>query len=95
MIKTLANWPHKGFQWLDLTQPSEEDVHALHAQFAIPKLALQDCLKPVHLPQYVPGENSRQLFLRAYDREFVRADTVQDITRKVVAFWGEGFLITP
>jgi len=94
MRRTIHAWEKWGFEWIDVVDPDEDDVTFLHDRFGISSMALQDCLLPVHLPQFVQGESGSELFLRAYDAQCTRSASVQDVTRKVVVFWGERYFVT-
>ena len=94
MRRTIHVWENAKFTWIDVTDPSLEDAIHLEETYRLSHSAVQDCLEPVHLPHFVVGESWCELLLRGFDSESARSDTVQDVTRKLVIFWGEGFLIT-
>jgi magnesium transporter len=87
-------WKNAQFAWIDITDPTPGELVGLAEEFGLSPSALQDCLQPVHLPQFVVNDAWCELLLRGYDSQSARSETVQDITRKFVIFWGEGFLLT-
>ena len=81
-------------EWLDIVNPQLADFLKIHQEFGIPLEPLEDCLKPIHLPHFVQEGGISYLFMRAVDDSECLAHTVQDVTRKLVVFWGENFVIT-
>ncbi|MCA2961665.1 MAG: hypothetical protein IOD12_15560 [Silvanigrellales bacterium] len=94
MRRTIHTWKNTGFTWIDVVDPSLEDAIFLEETYQLSHTAVQDCLEPVHLPHFVRTDTWAELLLRGYDSQSVRSDTVQDVTRKLVIFWGQSFLIT-
>jgi magnesium transporter len=94
MRETVQIWENHQFEWVEVVEPSSDDITFLHQRFGISAIALQDCLLPIHLPQYVQGKEGSELLLRAYDVHSSRGDSVQDLTRKIVMFWSEGYFVT-
>jgi magnesium transporter len=84
-----------GQLWLDIVNPSKEELIAIAAEFRLHPTSVQDCLDPEHLPKHEKIEGSQFIILRAYDSEATRdADTVEELTRKVAFFYSETLLIT-
>jgi magnesium transporter len=85
----------EGFLWLDLIDPSIEDLEKIGTQFKLDSATIHDCLEPEHLPKYESTEETTFIILRAYDLVADRkSDTVQKITHKVAMFFSKDFLIT-
>jgi magnesium transporter len=83
------------FRWIDVTDPSDEELAALAAEHGIHPLAVEDCLDPQHLPKYERMGTITLVILRAFDENCAPdADTVHKITRKVVFFFNDQLLIT-
>jgi magnesium transporter len=60
----------------------------------LPAVLLEDCMDPTHLPKLEKSEGVTMLLVRAYDeRSDSREDGVQSMTRKLVLFIGEHFLV--
>ncbi len=81
--------------WIDVTNPSENDLHELGVKYHLHPNAVQDCLEPDHLPKYEEMENSIFIVTRVYDRnQTTDADTIQEVTRKISIFLTENKIIT-
>lgn len=81
--------------WIDVTNPSEKELHDLAIKYHLHPNAVQDCLEPDHLPKYEEMENSIFIVIRVYDRkQTTDADTIQEVTRKISIFLTERKIIT-
>lgn len=87
MIKQIP-LPQKPFSWYDVTAPDDQDIQRLSAEFDLPFLLVQDCLKPEHLPKYEEtDEGFHFLMMRSFDKDSsIDSTTVQEMTRKVALF---------
>jgi len=95
MLRTVYRSEPPGLTWLDLVEPTREDLDAIARHYGLPATAVQDCLDPEHLPKYERFDGTSFAIFRAYDERCeVTADTVQALSRKVAVFWGGDFLIT-
>jgi magnesium transporter len=94
-IRTVVEKAEPRFVWLDVVDPTPDELTELAADFGLHPLAVKDCLDPEHLPKYEAFENHTFVILRAVDESAPRtADTVQALTRKIAVFYGPAFLIT-
>lgn len=83
--------------WIDLENPTEEDILKLGDQYSIAQIYLQDVLQPEHLPKWEYSDEQGQYFVigRYADPQAGRtADTIHSLTRKVAIFVREGRIIT-
>lgn len=81
--------------WLDVFEPSPQELTALAAKYSLPDSLLRDCLDPELLPKFQRTTAGGLLMLRAFDGNSASDATgVQETTRKVALFWGENFLLT-
>ena len=81
--------------WLDVEQPTAEDLRRLAQQYGFPQLLVEDCLQPDHLPKFARTAQGGFVIVRAFDENAPEAaNDIQSLTRKVAIFWGENFLIT-
>lgn len=81
--------------WLDISGPTRADLEKLAAQYGMHPQMVADSLDPGHLPKMQREGGVSFLILRAYDEaSSANSTTVEEITRKVAIFWGDGFLIT-
>ncbi|HEX2217844.1 MAG TPA: CorA family divalent cation transporter [Gemmatimonadales bacterium] len=94
-IRTVLERPEPRFVWLDLVDPTRDELSELVADFGLHPLSVNDCLDPEHLPKYEAFETHTFVILRAVDEDAPRtAATVQELTRKIAIFYGPSFLIT-
>jgi magnesium transporter len=94
-IRTVVDKSDPRFTWLDVVDPTREELSELVADYGLHPLSVNDCLDPEHLPKYEVFENHTFVILRAVDADAPRtADTVQALTRKLAVFAGPGFVIT-
>jgi magnesium transporter len=85
----------KDLSWIDVQEPHNEDFERLNAEFNLPYLLVQDCLRPEHLPKYESTDEGHFLMLRSFDGDSDKeAISVQDLTRKIALFITEGHLVT-
>lgn len=84
-----------GFTWIDVVNPSREELDELAVTYSLHATAVNDCLDPEHLPKFERYGNISFIILRAFD-EGAPADgeTVQQLTRKVAVFYCDKFFIT-
>lgn len=84
-----------GVLWLDVVEPTAVELESLGDEFNLSRIALRDCLEPVHLPQFRRTGNHDFLILRAYDDTVsAQGQSIQALTRKVAFFIGPDFLVT-
>lgn len=81
--------------WLDLVQPTAEELDSVVGTYTLQPTAVKDCLEPEHLPKFEQFDAHVFVILRAFDAESARTcGTVQELTRKLAIFSGPTFLIT-
>lgn len=95
MITTVFRARQADFVWIDVVDPTAEELAALDAEYGLPDTAVQDCLDPKHLPKYEDYGDVIFVITRAYDEHgSPRAATTQDLTRKIAVFYNERFLLS-
>ncbi len=94
MIEKIAESNPK-FEWVDLVNPSEEELDQLAEKYALHKMAVRDCLFPHHLPKYEKFTNTIFIIVRSYDNaSSEKATSVRELTRKVAIFITDKTIIT-
>lgn len=79
---------------IDVSSPTADDYKYLSKSFHLPADLLEVCMDPTHLPKLEKSEGVTMLLVRSYDeRSDLKEDGVQSMTRKIVLFIGDHFLI--
>ena len=93
---TKINVGGKNVDWIDVIDPSQEDIEEISEKYGLPQHTILDCLDPEHLPKFEKlNNNTYFLILRAYDETAPKdADTMQELTRKLALFMSSTFMIT-
>ncbi|MBC8985243.1 magnesium transporter CorA [Pedobacter sp. N36a] len=93
MTKNLAE--NQGFEWIDLTAPTTEELSSIAKKYNLHPALVNDCLQPDHLPKYERMEDYAFIIFRIHTQKNVaEADTVQELTHKIAFFYSDKFLIT-
>ena len=94
-LRTVLQRGEPAFTWLDLVQPTPEELAKVAQEYGLHPTAVNDCLDPEHLPKQEGFEAHTFIILRACDEAADAAGmTVQELTRKIAIFYGPRFLIT-
>ncbi len=94
MISTVLTGK-SGFVWLDVVNPTREELDQIAVTYSLHATAVLDCLDPEHLPKYERFGDTSFTILRAFDEVAPpEAETVQQLTRKIAVFYGDKFFIT-
>lgn len=95
MRRTLADEARHGLTWIDVVDPTADELAAIAREYGLHRTSVQDCLEPGHLPKYEKFPGSSFMIVRAYDEQSTATcATIQEFTRKVAIFAGPKFLIT-
>lgn len=95
MINPIANIEKHGFEWIDLMDPSTEELSTVANKYKLHPALVSDCLQPDHLPKYERMENYSFIIFRIHTQNNVaEADSVQELTHKIAIFYAKDFIIT-
>jgi magnesium transporter len=95
MVKEFDTTATAHFRWLDIVNPSLEELQNVAAEFSLHPTSVQDCLDPDHLPKVEEFEHFLFIITRIFDQEQKSdADTIQEVSRKIAIFCGKDFIIT-
>ncbi|QEC52403.1 magnesium transporter [Anseongella ginsenosidimutans] len=84
-----------GFTWLDVTNPTQEELMEIAGEHAIPRSSVKDSLEPEHLPKFEQIEDKIFIIIRVLDQEArTKAGSIQQASRKIAIFYDKGLLIT-
>ncbi len=79
----------KSIFWIDVIDPSTQELEELALKYQLHKTSLIDCLDPLHLPKYEEVIDTHFMILRHADplmEKSSTADTVCELTRKIAFF---------
>lgn len=91
------NLKEKGFNfdWIDVYDPTPEELSAVAKQYQLPEAAVIDCLQAEHLPKFETFENYYFIIVRFYDQSCKPdSDSIQKLTRKIAIFFNDSFILT-
>lgn len=75
------------FKWLDLVNPNTKTLESLAEELSLPKKLLLNCLDPDYLPHMETYGVNQFIVLRLMEpKPPSKADTVQELTTKIVLF---------
>jgi magnesium transporter len=85
----------EGINWVDVTDPSPDEMQEISKEYNLNAHLVRDCLEPDHLPKYDYVDDVHFLILRFYAHALdKRMGSIQELTNKVAVFYKENFLIT-
>lgn len=95
MVQEFSTTATAHFRWIDIVNPSLEELQNVATEFSLHPTSVQDCLDPDHLPKVEEFEHFLFIITRIYDQEQKSdADTIQEVSRKIAIFCGKDFIIT-
>jgi len=94
-VTTVVELKDPAFVWLDVVQPTAEELAGIAERYRLHPTSVSDCLDPEHLPKFEAFDDYTFVILRGWDQLAEQTcSTVQELTRKVAIFYGRGFLVT-
>jgi len=95
MKTILASKEQQGFDWIDLTNPSPEEIQDIAQQFSLHEASIKDCMQPDHLPKYEIVDHYTFIIIRVFTQHPIsEADTIQELTNKIAIFYTSDYLLT-
>jgi len=83
------------FRWIDVTDPTEQELQEIATRYSLHPASVSDCLQPGHLPKYEQFPGYTFIIQRVYNTDpNADADTVQELTGKIAMFVTQEFIIT-
>jgi magnesium transporter len=95
MVNVIVEKKEQDFEWIDIIDPTVEELTQVAEQYKLHPALVKDCLQPDHLPKYERMEHYTFIIFRIHtDTNVAEADTVQLLTHKIAVFYGETFILT-
>jgi len=92
---SIKSSPDKEWEWIDIEDPTAEELYQLARVYGLHPSSVIDCLQPEHLPKFEVINKIIFIITRLYDNEaHSEADTIQELTRKIAIFYSDTFLLT-
>jgi len=86
---------HGKFTWIDLCEPTVEELEAVALEYGLHSYTVKDCMEPGHLPKFEKIDDHNFIIIRSYAPKVeINPHTIQDLTSKVAVFFSDKFLIT-
>lgn len=93
MIRNISN--SESFRWVDVVNPSPDEVHRLAEEYGIHEAFVNDVLQPEHLPKYEALGDTAFFIFRYYSATGdPEEDTIQELTNKIAVFLTQNVVIT-
>lgn len=86
--------PGGKFTWLDITDPSLEELDEVSKKYQLHGYTLRDCLEPDHLPKLEELDNARFIITRIPVSNTEKDYSIRGLSSKVALFYNTNFLIT-
>lgn len=84
-----------GATWVDICDPSKNDLEQLVLEFSLPEELVQDTVNAKHLPKYELVSDAHWVILRLFDEHCAPTDySLRDTTRKITLFWKGNILLS-
>ncbi len=87
----------ENLKWIDVTNPSADEMKELSEQHNLNQHTVKDCLQPEHLPKYEFDDECQVhfLILRFFSHDPDKdISSIQDLTNKIAIFFTERIVIT-
>ncbi len=95
MINILAEQSSHSFDWIDVENPSVQELQEIASRYGLHQSSVEDCLDPDHLPKYEEIDDTFFIVLRIFDPQSKPdSDTIQEVSRKISIFHSGKHLIT-
>lgn len=95
MVEQILKRGEKEYEWLHISEPTQEEIDDIAARYSLSPSSVVDCLQPGHFPKYETFDDYHFIVFRSYIYEGGgEVDTIRSITTKIALFYNESFLIS-
>lgn len=95
MIQTVTDPSEYPFEWLDITDPDDEELKSITEKYDLHESSIKDWLQTDHLPKYEDVGSYIFIIFRVHSENVsVEADTVTELTDKVAIFMNAQIVVT-
>ncbi len=93
----ITDWsePSSNFTWVDIVNPTEDELISISEKYKLHHYTLRDCLEPDHLPKHEDLGDTQFIITRVLNKTGkTKAHTVQELSSKVAVFYNASLIIT-
>jgi magnesium transporter len=94
MITTFIEDQNLKYKWIDVLNPTSDEMQLIASEHGIHKTFIVDILQPEHLPKHEIVANTSFFILRYYAPDKHDTDTIQGLTNKIAIFQTDNLLLT-
>ena len=94
MALTTCQIKNTDITWIDLLDPTQEEVQTVSKQYNLNSYTILDSLDPDHLPKYEEHNDTHFLIIRILHDEKQKMPSVQSLSSKIAVFFNDSFIIT-
>ncbi|MEI7726527.1 MAG: CorA family divalent cation transporter [Bacteroidota bacterium] len=89
-----TTWSSDHTIWIDITNPTHEELKGYSKQFNLDYYTLADCLEPAHLPKKETLPDFTFIILRVYDDKAQNPSSIQQMSHKIAIFYNDKVVLT-
>lgn len=94
MALTTCQIKNTDITWIDLLDPTQEEVQTVSTQYHLNSYTILDSLDPDHLPKYEEHNDTHFFIIRLLHDEKQKTPSVQSLSSKIAVFFTDRFIIT-
>ena len=94
MALTTCQIKNTDITWIDLLDPTQEEVQTVSTQYHLNSYTILDSLDPDHLPKYEEHNDTHFFIIRILHDEKQKTPSVQSLSSKIAVFFTDRFIIT-
>jgi magnesium transporter len=88
-------WKSEHTKWIDITNPTHEELKEYSKQYDLDYYSLSDCLEPAHLPKKEQLKDFTFIILRVYDNKAPKyPSSIQEMSHKIAIFYNDSVILT-
>ncbi len=90
----ISTWSNEHVTWVDITDPTEDELKEYSKQYHLDYYTLADCLEPAHLPKKEVLQDFTFIIMRVYDAQSKSPTSVQQMSHKIAVFFSDKVILT-
>jgi magnesium transporter len=94
MALTSCTIENTSITWIDLLDPTQQEIDSVSGRYNLNSYTLLDSLDPDHLPKYEEHNDTHFLIIRLLHDEKQKLPTIQSLSSKIALFFNDNFIIT-